>query len=89
MIVKKFDLTYKCGMHARPCAALLTLVKPFNAKVIVINSRGQRANASSIIEMLSLGAIGEITFEVEGKDEEKAIETIAGFIHKLNTDNSW
>lgn len=87
---RKFDLTYHCGLHARPSTALAGMVKRYNAKVKVINSRGETAHADSVIEVLSLGVQpGSVEFEAEGKDAEQVMEAISGWINKLNTENMW
>jgi phosphocarrier protein len=85
-----FPFTYACGLHARPCTALVALIKPFAAKVMLYYN-DEKANANSVIEMLSMGAQGggELTFEAEGKDAEKVLEKIAEFIDTLNTKEHW
>lgn len=86
---KTFNLTYACGLHARPSAHLSKLVKEFDAKVIV-ERQGRKAHADSVIEVLSLGVqAGEVTFEAEGKDAEKAMVAIENFIKTLNENNHW
>jgi phosphotransferase system HPr (HPr) family protein len=86
---KSFNLTYTCGLHARPSAALVQLVKGFDAEVTVVYNNG-RAHADSIIDVLSLGVhSGEVSFEATGNDAEKVLEEIGKFIHKLNTDHNW
>jgi phosphotransferase system HPr (HPr) family protein len=86
---KTFNLTYACGIHARPSASLVSLVKKFDAKVHVIKD-SQKANARSILEVLSMGIQpGEVTFESEGKDAEEVMEEIEKFIHILSTEHHW
>lgn len=86
---KTFNLTYACGLHARPSTHLAKLVKEFDAKVIV-ERQGRKAHADSIIEVLSLGVqAGEVTFETEGNDAEKAMSAIENFIKTLNENNHW
>ena len=84
-----FKLTYAYGLHARPCAALVSLVKPFSSKVKLVNG-SEKADTHSILEMLFMGIqSGDVTFEAEGEDAEKVLQKIGEFINMLNTEKHW
>ena len=62
------------GLHARPAKVLVNLAKQFKSN-ITIEHKGKRANAKSMVSVLTLGAVcgSDITVQAEGVDEEKAI----------------
>ncbi len=77
----KEEMVSKAGLHARPATALVKEARSFQADVI-IEKDGERANAKSIIGILSLevspGSL--IILEVAGPDENECFKVIAGFI---------
>jgi phosphocarrier protein len=86
---KTFKLTYECGLHARPCTSLFSLLKPFNSTVKCICGVNS-ADAKSVLELLSMGVqAGDVTFEVNGQDAESAMRAIELFINKLNNEKQW
>jgi len=64
----------RTGLHARPAKVLVNLAKQFKSD-INLQCGGKRANAKSMVSVLTLGAVcgSEITVQVNGADEEKAI----------------
>jgi phosphotransferase system HPr (HPr) family protein len=90
-MVERFELTYSCGLHARPALALYNLAKLFDAKIIIKNiSTGKKDTLDSIFNILTLGIQpGTIEFETTGKQDKEAMEAISKFINNLNIDNSW
>jgi len=85
MVVKTFNLTYSCGLHARPCTTLAKILKNFDAKVTI----NDQVDAGSVLQVLSLGVQpGLVAFKAEGKDEEVVMEAIADFIDKLNKEKN-
>ena len=69
------------GLHARPAKTLVALAKQYTSAVSIICG-AKRANAKSMIAMLTLGATkgSAITLEVDGPDEDKAIADIEAAI---------
>ncbi|MEE1114732.1 MAG: HPr family phosphocarrier protein [Eubacterium sp.] len=72
------------GMHARPAGELVKLVKTLASKVTIVKD-GKSANAKSTLAIMSLGAKqdSEVTFNIEGEDEEAA----AAALEKFMTEN--
>ena len=77
----KEELTSIAGLHARPATALVKKARKFEADVI-LEKTGERANAKSIIGILSLEIHpgSTVTLEVEGTDEAECFKSIAHFI---------
>ena len=69
------------GLHARPAKVLVNLAKQFKSSISVQHG-SKRANAKSIVSVLTLGAVcgSDITVQAEGVDEEKAIAEIESAI---------
>ncbi|HLF75186.1 MAG TPA: phosphoenolpyruvate--protein phosphotransferase, partial [Anaerolineales bacterium] len=70
------------GLHARPAKVLVNLAKQFESD-IRIQHAGKRANAKSMVSVLTLGAVqgSGITVQASGADEEQAIAEIEAAIH--------
>ncbi len=77
MIEKTIKITNKLGLHARAAAKLSHLANKFSSEVFLIY-KGDKVNAKSLLGILTLAAsVGnEITIQTNGKDEDKAIDTI-------------
>ena len=71
----------KTGLHARPAKVLVNLAKQFKSN-ISLHHGGKRANAKSMVSVLTLGAVNgsDITVQANGEDEEKAIAEIEAAI---------
>lgn len=80
-VIGTFTVRNENGLHARPSANLVNLVKPFDTNITVENiSRGTPAvNAKSLMKLVALGVIcgHRLRFVAEGKDAQQAIEAIA------------
>lgn len=65
------------GLHARPASELVKIASSFQSSVR-ISSKGKEGNAKSIMNVMALGIKqgDEIIIEVDGVDEEQAIEKI-------------
>ena len=72
------------ALHARPAGALVRAASAFAAEVFV-TANGQRANAKSILDILSLGAEGgvEIVIDASGEDAAAAAEHLAILVPSL------
>ena len=69
------------GLHARPAAQIATAVGGLTADVTV-ESGGQRADAASSLELLTLGAGqgAEITVTATGTDAERAVAAVRDLV---------
>ncbi len=69
------------GLHARPAARIATAVGALQAEVTV-EAGGQRADAASSLELLTLGAGqgAEITVSASGADAEQAVATVRDLV---------
>jgi dihydroxyacetone kinase phosphotransfer subunit len=69
------------GLHARPAAQIATAVGVLAAEVAV-ESGGRRADASSSLELMTLGAGQgtEITVSATGADAEQAVATVSELV---------
>ena len=65
------------GLHARPAKVFVNTAKKFDSDIRVFHGE-KKANAKSLISMLTLGAEqgAEIRVTVEGDDEEQAMSTL-------------
>lgn len=87
-VIGTFTLRNDNGLHARPVAELVKIVKAFDATVSVENlSRGTApVSAKSTMKILTLGAVkgSQLRFTAEGSQALAAIEAIkAGFENGL------
>lgn len=80
-VIGTFTLRNENGLHARPCANLVNLVKKFDAKITVENiTRGTAAvSAKSLMKVVALGVTQghRLRFVAEGAQAQQAIEAIA------------
>ena len=69
------------GLHARPAKVLVNLAKQFKS-TISIQHAGKKANAKSMVSVLTLGAVrgSDILVHVDGEDEDKALAEIEAAI---------
>ena len=68
------------GMHARPAGTLATYAKRFDSKIRVLANQ-KEADGKRLLSLMSLGATHgtELTFIIEGEDEERAAEELERF----------
>lgn len=87
MFQKEAEIKNSLGIHARPASMLVKLASKFDSD-IKIEKNGIEVNAKSImgILMLASGEGDKITITAEGKDEEKAVESIHDLIEKRKFD---
>jgi phosphocarrier protein len=81
MIKRKVKIVNEAGLHARPAAALVKLSSTFKSDFF-IHMYGYRVNGKSILGVMTLAAEqgAELELEVEGPDEEEAMEAIVALI---------
>ncbi len=84
MVEKKVVITCPIGLHARPATELVEMVKKC-ACTVTLKLGDKTANASSIINIMTLGAVGgsEINVICEGENEQATLEQIATFIEQI------
>ena len=82
MIKKSTKIVNKLGLHARPSALLVTTAGKFESEVH-FTKNGLRVNGKSIMGVMMLAAEmgSEIIVEVDGPDENTAIEAIIEVIN--------
>lgn len=80
--MKQFDFVVQTpvGIHARPAMMLVSLARTFSSN-IEISYNGNVADAKNIVKLLMLHANqgAEVTFIVEGEDEEEASRELQKF----------
>ncbi|MEX2478152.1 MAG: HPr family phosphocarrier protein [Gracilimonas sp.] len=83
MIKKKITIKNSAGLHARPSAQLVKLASKFESD-FYIHSYGYRVNGKSILGVMTLAAEqgAELELELDGADEEEALEAIVDAIDK-------
>jgi phosphocarrier protein len=81
MIKSNISISNKLGLHARASAKLTKLAGSF-ASDVFLSRNGRRVNAKSImgVMMLAAGLGSEIEIEVDGADEQAAMEAIRALI---------
>ena len=81
--MKQLEITIdnETGLHARPAKTLVNLVKQFKSDIRIWHGE-KKANAKSLISVLTLGASkgSQIKIEVSGEDEENAMAQIESAI---------
>lgn len=77
----EITITNETGLHARPAKTLVNLVKQFKSSVTIWHGE-KKANAKSLISVLTLGASkgSLLKIEVSGEDEETALTEIESAI---------
>ena len=81
MIQSSIQISNKLGLHARASAKLTKLAGSFKSEVH-LSRNGRRVNAKSImgVMMLAAGLGTEVLIEVDGDDEQAAMEALRALI---------
>jgi len=81
MIEETIKIQNKYGLHARPAAHLVKVAGQFQADIKLIKD-GLEVNGKSIMGVMMLAAEpgSEVTFQINGPDEEDAMKTIKELI---------
>lgn len=81
MITRTVLVKNKFGLHARPAALIVTTASKYQSEFF-ISKDGVRVNGKSIMGVMMLAAEmgSELTLELDGPDEAKAIEDIISVI---------
>ena len=77
-------LPAEVALHARPAGAFVRAASVFTADIFV-SANGRRANAKSILDILSLGAEGgaELVIDASGADAAEAADSLALLVAAL------
>jgi phosphocarrier protein HPr len=69
------------GLHARPADLFARLARQFQSRIELVRE-GRRVEASSIMDLLTLGAAQgtELILEAEGPDAEQAVEALTKLV---------
>ncbi len=83
MVKKDVVVKSVSGLHARPGSALVELALTFKSDIKLIHN-GNSINAKEILEIMmgNINCGDKLTVEVEGEDEQKALESICDYIEK-------
>jgi phosphocarrier protein HPr len=81
MIRRTVTISNRLGLHARASAKLTKLAGGFQSEVFMTRN-GRRVNAKSImgVMMLAAGMGAEVEIEIEGSDEQTAMDAIVALI---------
>ena len=81
MIKKKVTIVNDAGLHARPAAALVKVASKYESD-FYMHMYGYKVNGKSILGVMTLAAEkgAEIELEVDGPDENEALEAITELI---------
>lgn len=76
------------GLHARPAKVLVNLAKKFKSEISLFNE-SKRANAKSMVSVLTLGVVSgaHIMLQVDGEDEDIALRELKSAIQAGLGDN--
>lgn len=82
MIKENITIINKLGLHARAAAKLVGTASHYSSNIQVAKD-GRQADAKSIMAVMMLAASkgSELTFTIEGADEESAWEGIKTLIN--------
>ncbi len=71
------------GLHARPAMQFAELAQGFRSSITLYKGE-RRVDGKSIMDLLTLAADAgsELLLEVDGGDEEEAMEAVLGFLAK-------
>ncbi|MFB9329054.1 HPr family phosphocarrier protein [Paenibacillus aurantiacus] len=84
MMTQTFTVINPTGFHVRPAKTFVQAANGFPCKVTVLN-KGKKANGKSSIGLLTLGIAqhDEVTLEIDGEQEEQAMETLGGLLTQM------
>jgi phosphotransferase system HPr (HPr) family protein len=78
-----FTISNELGLHFRAAAMVVRTVGGFTSRV-TISARGTVADASSVLDILTLNAPRgtQVTIEAEGPDAQEAVKTLGHLIDR-------
>ena len=83
MVKEKIIVNFKFGLNARVASSFLRNSLKFKSDIFLIKN-GNRYNAKSILNILSMEACNkdEIEIEISGEDEKIALNKLIGFFNE-------
>ena len=81
MVVKDITVQNQVGLHARPATFFIQKANEFKSSIWV-EKEERRANAKSLLGVLSLGITGgtDIKILADGQDENEAVEALTKLV---------
>ena len=81
MFVKDVTVQNQVGLHARPATFFIQKANEFRSSIWV-EKEERRANAKSLLGVLSLGITGgtDIRILADGQDENEAVDALSGLV---------
>lgn len=78
---KQVRIKNQMGLHVRPATAFSKLAQKYRSQIGIFKD-GQRVDAKSCIELLTLAAIAgtNLTIKASGEDAQQAVEDLAKLI---------
>jgi len=88
MIKRKVQVQNKFGLHARPAALIVTTASKYQSE-FYLSKDGVRVNGKSIMGVMMLAAEmgSELILELDGLDEEMAMEELVKVIESKFGEN--
>ncbi len=82
MVYKDITVQNQVGLHARPATFFIQRANEFRSSIWV-EKEERRANAKSLLGVLSLGVTGgtEIRIIADGIDENEAVEALSNLVN--------
>ena len=83
MLNREIEIINKLGLHARAAAKLVSCASAYQSEVHLLRN-GQRVNGKSIMGVMMLAANQGtlLELEIDGGDEEQAMEAIVSLIQE-------
>lgn len=81
MVVRDITVQNQVGLHARPATFFIQKANEFRSSIWV-EKEERRANAKSLLGVLSLGITGgtDIRIIADGQDENEAVEALSNLV---------
>ena len=81
MLSREIKVQNEIGLHARPATLFVQKANSF-ASTIWVEVESRRINGKSLLGLLSMGLVKDVTFTliVDGTDEEEAIEALVNLV---------
>ncbi len=82
MVYRDIVVQNQVGLHARPATFFIQRANEFRSSIWV-EKEERRANAKSLLGVLSLGVTGgtDIRIIADGQDENEAVEALANLVN--------
>lgn len=81
MYTRDIEIKNNTGLHARPASAFVRVAAKFKSN-ITVSKDSKKANAKSIMSVLTLGASkgSTVSISAEGPDEQEAVIALCDLI---------